>query len=609
MTRIGGIEVPPSVSLLGAAVRAGVFGPTEVHLCAAVRRLVPAVGDDALLALALCSRATRHGHSCIDLAEAPDVVDADGVPLTTIQWPDPDPWLDHLRSSPIVTVANGTDSGSARRPLVLDGRLLYLDRYWNYEQAVAQAVLDRVEPTTQAATGADPAVLDAALEDLFGQSDADEPDLQREAARIGVTRAVSIIAGGPGTGKTRTIARMLAVLYRVTADAPAPLDIALCAPTGKAAQRMTEALHREVAAAERDGLLEPDVAARLRAVEAVTMHALLGANPVRGFARDRRNPLPHDLVVVDEMSMVSLSLMAHCFDALRPSARLVLVGDPDQLVSIDTGSVAGDLVDAAAAPGARLRDCTTVLRRARRFGGASPVAALADAVRSGDADRVLDVLENSGDDLRWIRPDDSRAVGALEAAVVEDAAQAVEGALAGDADAALAALLRTKVLGATRHHRFGVHDWNDRIDRAVTERFPDRPGRFHWPVGRPVIIGRNDTVNRVRNGDVGIVVEGPDGPLVAMADGGEHRLLAPARLGLVDTWWAMTIHKSQGSEFDHVVVSIPDLATTLLTRELLYTAVTRARQCVSVCASEAALRAAVDRRVTRASGLAARLAR
>ena len=468
MTRIGGIEVPPSVSLLGAAVRAGVFGPTEVHLCAAVRRLVPAVGDDALLALALCSRATRHGHSCIDLAEAPDVVDADGVPLTTIQWPDPDPWLDHLRSSPIVTVANGTDSGSARRPLVLDGRLLYLDRYWNYEQAVAQAVLDRVEPTTQAATGADPAVLDAALEDLFGQSDADEPDLQREAARIGVTRAVSIIAGGPGTGKTRTIARMLAVLYRVTADAPAPLDIALCAPTGKAAQRMTEALHREVAAAERDGLLEPDVAARLRAVEAVTMHALLGANPVRGFARDRRNPLPHDLVVVDEMSMVSLSLMAHCFDALRPSARLVLVGDPDQLVSIDTGSVAGDLVDAAAAPGARLRDCTTVLRRARRFGGASPVAALADAVRSGDADRVLDVLENSGDDLRWIRPDDSRAVGALEAAVVEDAAQAVEGALAGDADAALAALLRTKVLGATRHHRFGVHDWNDRIDRAVT---------------------------------------------------------------------------------------------------------------------------------------------
>ena len=402
---------------------------------------------------------------------------------------------------------------------------------------------------------------------------------------------------------------MLAVLYRVTADAPAPLDIALCAPTGKAAQRMTEALHREVAAAERDGLLEPDVAARLRAVEAVTMHALLGANPVRGFARDRRNPLPHDLVVVDEMSMVSLSLMAHCFDALRPSARLVLVGDPDQLVSIDTGSVAGDLVDAAAAPGARLHDCTTVLRRARRFGGASPVAALADAVRSGDADRVLDVLENSGDDLRWIRPDDSRAVGALEAAVVADAAQAVEGALAGDADAALAALLRTKVLGATRHHRLGVHDWNDRIDRAVTERFPDRPGRFHWPVGRPVIIGRNDTVNRVRNGDVGIVVEGPDGPLVAMADGGEHRLLAPARLGLVDTWWAMTIHKSQGSEFDHVVVSIPDLATTLLTRELLYTAVTRARQCVSVCASEAALRAAVDRRVTRASGLAARLAR
>ncbi|MDQ2679286.1 MAG: exodeoxyribonuclease V subunit alpha [Actinomycetota bacterium] len=653
--------VPASVSVLAPFVEARVFGAAEVHLATTVVRVASTVvpldggapssarsvaadgpiSDEVILALAVAARGPRLGHVCIELSQVERlVVDRDDEAVTDLPWPALSHWIEELGRSDIVA-APGEEHVEPIRPLVWDGRRLYLHRYWSYEAAVARDLATRAGGAAPAGpAGVDQSARRArifgALESLFGPvqlpstgSAEPEPNLQRRAAEVALGSGLAVIVGGPGTGKTRTVARLLAAAKLVAEGEHRPLDVALAAPTGKAAARMTEAVHLAVDSAVAEGLVSPALAEDLRTTTATTIHGLLGWAPGAGFRHDRNDPLPHDLVVVDETSMVALPLMARLLDAVRPDAQLVLVGDPYQLASVEAGTVLGDVVgptastgpapheaasgaaapDGAAGAGssAPLAANIAVLRRAHRFAEDSAIARLAEAVRVGNADAALEVLDAGGTDVRWVRDDDAAGVADVEHQVVDAGVASVTAALAGFGGAGLEAAGRVKVLAATRHQRFGVFDWSDRIEAAVAARVPELTQTRRWYVGRPVIITANDPLNRVANGDVGLVVNGEDGMAVALSAGEGLRLVPPSRLDRVDTWWAMTIHKSQGSEFPHAVVSLPAGDSPVLTRELIYTAVTRAQRQLTVVSSESSLRAAIARPVARASGLRDRL--
>ena len=632
-------RVPSSVAVLAPFVDAGVFGPAEVHLAASVARLAgerAALADEVLLALAVAARGPRLGHVCVELDRVQAlVVDGDDDAVADLPWPELSAWVAALDASPVVAGPGEADVEPIR-PLVWDGHRLYLHRYWAYERAVAADLVDRAGRAPRSAASVDAAARRAktfgVLESLFGPervpgSDGgpDEPNLQRRAAEVALGSGLAVIVGGPGTGKTRTVARLLAAAKLVAEGEGRPLDVALAAPTGKAAARMTEAVHLAVDAAVSEGLVSAALAEELRSTRATTIHSLLGWAPGARFRHDRVDPLPHDLVVVDETSMVALPLMARLLDAVRPDAQLVLVGDPYQLASVEAGTVLGDVVGPTASSGPSSTDATetgptvtagsaaplaqnlAVLRRAHRFARDSGIARLAEAVRVGDADAAIELLADGGDDLRWVRHDDVAGVAQVEHLVVDAGVESVTAALAGFGGSGLDAASQVKVLAATRHQPFGVFDWSDRIESAVAARVPELTHTRRWYVGRPVIVTANDPLNRVANGDVGLVVNGEDGVAVAMSSGEGLRLIPPSRLDRVDTWWAMTIHKSQGSEFEHAVVSLPAGDSPVLTRELIYTAVTRAQRQLTVVSSESSLRAAIARPVARASGLRDRL--
>jgi exodeoxyribonuclease V alpha subunit len=606
--------------VLGPCVGAGVVGNFEVQLVRAVLRRAPTrPTDDCLLALALSARAMRLGHVCLDLRTAHDQVVASQDDQGTTEYvalPDPESWRAELAASPIVSVPaeTGATPGALLRPLVLDGFRLYLQRFWQFEVEVAAQLEERSGPVSGITLPDDPdARVEPVLVDLFGGTPVDEDgrvDLQFVAARRALTRPVTVIAGGPGTGKTHTVARILAAAHELAGARGEVVRVALAAPTGKAATRMKEAVETQVAALLGAGRIDEDRADALRAIEPTTIHRLLGRRSRTSFRHDRDDPLPHDLVVVDETSMVSLPLLSRLLDGVRPEARLVLVGDPFQLASIEAGTVMGDMVGpsgrsekSATAP---LGGRVTELRVGHRFDAGSGIAELALAIRDGHADRVVDRLVH-GSGVHWVRPDDPAGLAALRAQVVAAATEVVRAALEDDGLVALKAVTRIKVLAAVRRGPLGLFDWSDLIDGAALGAVPValRGGRPR--VGTPVMVTHNDPVNRLANGDVGVVVHAPDGRWVVMAGSPEPRRLAPARLGEWEGWWAMTIHKSQGSEFPHAVVSLPTVDSPILTRELLYTAVTRAKDEVTLVGSEEIIRLAVDRPVARASGLSDRL--
>ncbi|HWE65592.1 MAG TPA: exodeoxyribonuclease V subunit alpha [Acidimicrobiales bacterium] len=597
------VVVPPEVAVLAPFVEAGVFDSSEVQLAAALVRLAPDLTDPVVLAAALAARGPRLGHVCVRLDDTASVVGQNDTDVVELPWPERATWAAALSASAAVA-GPSTYSDEPFRPLVWDGTRLYLQRFWDYEVAVADALTRRArQSSAEAGPGRDD--LDETLEEVFGPAGPGEPDRQRSAVRVALSSQVSVIAGGPGTGKTRTIARLLTVAQQVAGRQQRALEIALAAPTGKAATRMTEAVQREAVSGS-----EPAAPPLL---EATTLHRLLGSSGNGRFRHDESNPLPHDLVIVDEASMVPLQLMARLLRALRPAARLVLVGDPDQLASVEAGSVLDDVVgpvgrdSAASAPDGPLNGRVTALHRIHRFAAGSPIAALANAVRMGDAAGAIGLLSAGQPGLDWVRPDDQGALSALRELVAATGVEVVEAARAGEPARAIDALNRIKVLCATRYGSFGLFDWSDRIEADVAAQIPLLGPLTRWYVGRPVIVTANDYVNKVANGDVGVVVQHGGGPVVAIQAGADLRLLPPSRLDRVDSWWAMTIHKSQGSEFPHAVVSLPVTSSRHLSRQLLYTAVTRAQVQVTVVATESALRAAVDQPVARASGLRERL--
>jgi exodeoxyribonuclease V alpha subunit len=592
----------------------GEISPLDVHFARLMARIG---GGEIAPAAAMASARTREGHVCLDL-----VTISGEQPLTedktvTLRFPEIADWLDILGRSPAV------GRPGEYRPLILDqGRRLYLHRYWAYQEALAAFVRER---SAEAAESPDPRALKEDLDRLFPSSGADAIDWQKIAAFAASDRKFCVITGGPGTGKTTTVGRLLALLIR--RSLPQKLHVALAAPTGKAAARLQEAI--------------VEVKSRLPfgrdVIEAIptrasTIHRLLGArSDSPRFRHTRENPLSADVVVVDEASMIDLPLTAKLVQALRPQARLILLGDKDQLSSVEAGAVLADLCGGRSLPGFSTRfldrvrdvagcdmrtlveerndtplaDCIVELQTSRRFGPDSGIAALSRAVREGDAAMAEKVSIRGGfPDLERRDLPDPRTLGPeLKAALLEGYAEYLRAETAAEA---LARFQGFRVLCALRRGPYGVEALNAAVENALAEAGLIDPGAIYYR-GRPVMVVANDYHLRLFNGDVGLVWPSAEagGELrvhFPVSDGG-LRALHPVRLPKHETVFAMTVHKSQGSEFDRIMLILPDRDAPVLTRELVYTGLTRAVSRASVYTKPEVFRAAVERRIERSSGL------
>lgn len=561
-------------TLLRTFADAEVIDQADVHVAARLSVLAKEPDETVALAVAFAVRALRNGSVCVDLRSV-----AAQVGMPELPWPDPQAWVATVRASTLT----GT-------PPVLHffGDLLYLDRYWREEQQVCDDVLALLAPA-----GAEPMPqLAAGLDRLFPTG----WEEQRRAAEVALSQSLTVLTGGPGTGKTTTVARLLALLAEQAAQQQRPpLRIALAAPTGKAAARLLEAVQQQVAA------LDAEDRDRLPELTASTLHRLLQRRPDNAsrFRHHRENRLPHDVIVVDETSMVSLTLMARLLEAVRPDSRLILVGDADQLASVEAGAVLADLVD-----GLGGRDDVRIARlvTSHRFG--APIGELATAVRDGDTDRVIDALKAGGPHIEWL--DTDHPGDRLRGVLLPHALRLREAAILGNGRVALATLDEHRLLCAHRRGPSGVRHWNRQVERWLTDATGE-PIWTDWYTGRPVLVTANDYGLGLYNGDTGVAVTRPDGLAAVVGAGTGPVELSVNRLSDVETMHAMTIHKSQGSQADEVTVLLPAEDSRLLSRELFYTAVTRAKTRVRIVGSEPAVRAAIGRRVVRASGLRQRL--
>lgn len=580
-----------------------------------------AASEELALAATLVSNTTAgEKHICFDLEAGanrpladlfPEVPEKMAARLQPTRTPKVGAWIAKLKASPVV------GAPGAYCPLVLDARnRLYLYRYWDYEQKLVQAIRDRTG-TSRLPVNAD--ILRTGLDRYFPPRE-QIPDWQKVAAYAAVTGSLCIISGGPGTGKTHTVANILALLLEQNET----LRMAVCAPTGKAAARIQESIKKvKPTLACPPGLL-PKIP-----VEATTIHRLLGVKrDSPHFYHDHHNRLPVDVLIVDEASMVSLPLMTKLLLATPAEGRIILLGDRNQLASVEAGAVLGDICAAAdtgsfskafcehyavdsgadiipgcAATNAVLSDCAVELKFSYRFDEQSAIGAVSRAVNNGDVAAAMKIMaeDTTGTIAKKPLPDPSELEDRL-VALLDTGYAGLFGA-PGVAEA-FTALEAFRILCSHRRGPYGVDGINRRMETILQKKGLIDTGAQHYP-GRPIMIKHNDYNLGLYNGDVGILWPDETGmPRAWFPDRtGGFRALAPARLPAHETVYAMTIHKSQGSEFERIVMVLPATASPIFTRELIYTGITRARRTVTIWTDDDIFRAAVRARVERRSGL------
>ncbi len=658
---------------------AGWLRRMDAALAAFVLELDPDASPAALMATALLAHMEGRGHTCLPLSSLLS------PPLDALGWAAPAPealpcawanlpatlpdWLAALRDQRVVddqtaVLAEVEAKPHEAPPLVLGGTqaapLLYLRRYWDFENTVARQVRARAQPVPKL----NEALVRQWLDRLFDAQADGHIDWQKLACGIALRSRFTVITGGPGTGKTYTAARLLALLFAVSSE-PDRLRVGLAAPTGKAAARLKQSIDTALSSlSERVGDTLNLTALTQRIGAARTLHSLLGARPdTRHMRFHAGNPLDVDVLIVDEASMIHLEMMAALLEAMPPQACLILLGDKDQLASVEAGAVLGELCkDAAAgrysrvavayaqtvcgqtlptiyqdAQGPLLAQHTVMLRESRRFSG--PIGQLALAVNAGDVNAAQAVFMGDASGAVHAEPDpqpssiwrlasQGRAIAAgpqasyqayLTAIRQRPAALSADGAddaenMAGARISAhdtwvksvLTAFERCRVLCAVREGEWGTQGLNRAIEKALSDAGWLKP-RGEWYVGRPIMVTRNDAGLGVFNGDIGITLPASTsggGLRVYFLDGDTLRSVSVSRLAHTETAFAMTVHKSQGSEFEHTILVLPPYGGSLINRELVYTGITRARKAFTLVAAQPdLLRAAMLRPTQRASGL------
>ncbi|MGK3186930.1 exodeoxyribonuclease V subunit alpha [Enterobacter soli] len=591
---------------------------TEQHLLRQldVQFAIMVAGEQpaVMLAAAILSRDAGEGHVCLPVSRL--VCDDKTPPALQSCFALLGDDLDWQR---VLLSSSAVSDGSTPAPLILTGGRLYLNRLWRYELTVARYFSEANAPLP-----CDEVVLRQTLDGLFTSQ---EPiDWQKVAAAVALTRRISVISGGPGTGKTTTVAKLLAALIQLSGEQKC--RIRLAAPTGKAAARLTESLG---GALQKLPLTQEQLA--LFPNEASTLHRLLGAQP--GSQRLRYhagNPLHLDVLVVDEASMIDLTMMSRLIEALPAHARVIFLGDRDQLASVEAGAVLGDIctyaslgyTTARAQELARLtgcvldgndnplagalRDSLCLLQKSYRFGSHSGIGQLAAAVNRGDRNATRAVFSGEFDDIEKKLLQNSEEYQAM----LDEALQGYQLFLASvqqqrPPEQVIAAFGEYQLLCALREGPFGVAGLNERLEQVLAQkRKITRLPHSRWYEGRPVMISRNDSALGLFNGDIGIALDRGQGLRVwfLMPDG-SVKSVQPSRLPEHETAWAMTVHKSQGSEFNHAALVLPSQLSPVVTRELIYTAITRARKRLSLYTDERVLVQAIATRTERRSGLSA----
>jgi exodeoxyribonuclease V alpha subunit len=508
--------------------------------------------DVAVLLAAIAVRAFRDGHACLDIAN----IDAwRGEHSSDFGWPkDPSVWSQALSDNSDVFGSPNDLQNVPRVPFIVEDGRVYISRVFQEEVDIAKRLL------------------------LISGS------------------TVTVVLGGPGTGKTRWVADQL----RSMATGTVP-SLALCAPTGKASRHLKSVLDKRL----REEKASEDVLEALHHAPSTTAHKLLGYHPARTpkFRHGRHEPLPYKLVIVDEASMLSLSMMNRLLSALRPDAELWLVGDPHQLASVEAGSVLADIARGAKREDSILNNRYKELKEQHRFDPESPIAKLAAAVRDGDFEGAHEILKTPSPDFMWIDPlVEPEKLAQLQAEVLAHAQSVLASAEKGEVESALQKKSLLQVLASTRDGSLGVHDWNQTVEAGLGPVAAQR-----WYAGRPILVTRNDTSTGLANGDVGVLCKIEGQLRACFGDPQEPTTIALARLPETETVHALTIHKSQGSEYEHVVVVLPQSGSRIVTRELLYTGITRPQKRLTLVATLASIETAIKTPIRRATGLAERL--
>ncbi len=595
------------MKILERLIATQVLSDFDRYFVRTLQRIEPDVPREVLLAAVFTRKAVESGHVCLHLDHLVNAALQDtGSEKVDLSWPTLPELQKSLADSGLVS------DGSQVTPLVLEDDRLYLQRYWSYEEQfvrfIRQKCLDR--PTE----GRD--LAEKLIREVFSDLPAESSKEQQQAVLKAILNNFTVISGGPGTGKTTIIIRILAALIALAhANGTASLKMLLLAPTGKAAARLSDSLTHQL-----KSLSVPEAVTAQIPVQAATIHRTLGYQPQSptSFRHNAQNPLSSDVIIVDEASMVDIALMAKLCDAVPKKARLILLGDKDQLASVESGSILGDICqlasqgDVGEATGKEIstpKGHVVELTKSFRFSGQQGIAVLAQAINRGDEERCFEVLAS----------DQFPDVRLYSSANHENRQQDfLDLCLAGfkeylSAETALAALhefARFRVLCAHRQGPAGVGRMNALIEQGLTQHGLIYP-YSEWYGRRPLLITSNSYSVQLFNGDTGLIwLEGEGKNSTACFYGEDQttlRSLAPLRLPELLTCYAMTIHKSQGSEFDDVVIVLPEADSPLLTRELLYTAVTRAKRKVSIFASRESIQAALAARVERASGIREKL--